>query len=164
MTAVSGVRPDEVRTSDGLRHDWTVEEVLGLYAMPFNDLLFQAQNVHRAHFDANKIQMSRLLSIKTGSCPEDCNYCPQSAHFDTGLEKERLMAVEQVLESARAAKESGASRFCMGAAWRGPKGDDFQTALAMIEGVRGLGLETCASFGLLTREQARQLKEAGLDY
>ena len=146
------------------RRHWTVAEVLGLFEMPFNDLMFRAQSVHRDHFDANRIQISRLLSIKTGSCPEDCNYCPQSAHFDTGLEKERLMQVEAVLQEAKAAKEGGASRFCMGAAWRGPNAHDFETALAMIEGVKALGLETCASFGLLNQEQAKQLKNAGLDY
>lgn len=145
------------------RHDWRLEEVLDLLALPFNDLLFQAQTVHRGQFDANRIQVSRLLSIKTGSCPEDCKYCPQSAHYDTGLEKEKLLEVETVLEAAKAARDSGASRFCMGAAWRGP-GRDFDTVLRMVEGVKSLGLETCASLGLLTGEQAHQLKEAGLDY
>lgn len=145
------------------RHDWRLDEVLDLLAQPFNDLLFQAQTVHRANFDANRVQVSRLLSIKTGSCPEDCKYCPQSSHYDTGLEKEKLLEVETVLEAARAARDSGASRFCMGAAWRGP-GRDFDTVLRMVEGVKSLGLETCASLGLLTGEQARQLKEAGLDY
>jgi biotin synthase len=151
-------------SGDGLRHDWDVAEVEALYAMPFMDLMFQAHTVHRAHFDANRVQISRLLSIKTGGCPEDCSYCPQSAHHATGLEKEKLLAVEEVVAAAAKAKEEGASRFCMGAAWRGPKGDDFQVALAMIEGVKALGMQTCASFGLLSREQARQLKEAGLDY
>lgn len=149
---------------DDLRHDWTVEEVEALFAMPFMDLLFEAHTVHRANFDPNRIQISRLLSIKTGGCPEDCSYCPQSAHYATGLEKEKLLAVEEVIEAAQKAKDEGASRFCMGAAWRGPKGDDFGVALAMIEGVKALGMQTCASFGLLSREQARQLKEAGLDY
>ncbi len=160
MTAAARI----VAQDDDVRHDWTVEEVEALLAQPFMDLMFQAQTVHRANFDPNRIQVSRLLSIKTGGCPEDCSYCPQSAHYATGLEKEKLLAVEEVIEAARAAKESGASRFCMGAAWRGPKGDDFQVALAMIEGVKALGLQTCASFGLLDREQARQLKDAGLDY
>ncbi|NFV79553.1 biotin synthase BioB [Magnetospirillum aberrantis SpK] len=132
--------------------------------MPFMDLIIQAQQVHRAHFPANKVQVSRLISIKTGSCPEDCSYCPQSAHYATGLEKEKLMAVEEVVEAARKAKEEGASRFCMGAAWRGPKGDDFEVAVAMIEGVKALGMETCATFGLLDKWQAQRLKEAGLDY
>ncbi|HLO79168.1 MAG TPA: biotin synthase BioB [Magnetospirillum sp.] len=148
----------------GLRHDWTVEEVEALFAKPFMDLIFEAQQVHRATFDANRIQVSRLISIKTGSCPEDCSYCPQSAHYATGLEKEKLMAVEEVVEAARKAKEEGASRFCMGAAWRGPRGDDFDVAVAMIEGVKALGMETCATFGLLDKWQAQRLKEAGLDY
>ncbi|HIJ61579.1 MAG TPA: biotin synthase BioB [Rhodospirillaceae bacterium] len=149
--------------ADGLRHDWSTAEIEALLAQPFNDLLFQAQSVHRRHFDANRIQISRLLSIKTGKCPEDCQYCPQSAHYDTGLEKEDLVALEEVLEAARAAKDSGASRFCMGAAWRGP-GKDFDQVLRMVEGVKALGLETCASLGLLNAEQAHQLKDAGLDY
>ncbi|MBI5163149.1 MAG: biotin synthase BioB [Magnetospirillum sp.] len=153
-----------ISEDDGLRHDWTPAEVEALFALPFMDLLHQAHLLHRTHFDPNRIQISRLLSIKTGGCPEDCSYCPQSAHHATGLEREKLLAVEEVIAAAAKAKEDGASRFCMGAAWRGPKGDDFQVALAMIEGVKGLGLETCASFGLLSREQARQLKEAGLDY
>jgi biotin synthase len=150
--------------TEDIRHDWTDTEVEALFAAPFFDLLHRAHTVHRTNFDPNRIQISRLLSIKTGGCPEDCSYCPQSAHYATGLEKERLLAVEEVIEAAAKAKAEGASRFCMGAAWRGPKGDDFQVALAMIEGVKGLGMETCASFGLLSREQARQLKDAGLDY
>jgi len=149
---------------DTVRHDWTVEEVEALFALPFNDLLFQAQTVHRAHFDPNRIQISSLLSIKTGACPEDCTYCAQSAHHNTDLEREKLLAVEEVIAAAAKAKADGASRFCMGAAWRGPHGDDFKVALTMIEGVKALGLETCASFGVLSREQARQLKNAGLDY
>jgi biotin synthase len=152
------------KTEDGVRHDWAIEEIEALFALPFNDLMFEAQKIHRANFDANRIQVSRLISIKTGSCPEDCSYCPQSAHYATGLEKEKLLAVEEVVESARKAKEEGASRFCMGAAWRGPKGDDFEVAVAMIEGVKALGMETCATFGLLDKWQAQRLKEAGLDY
>ncbi len=155
VTAVNG---------DGVRHDWTADEVEALFAQPFNDLMFQAQTVHRAHFDPNRVQVSRLISIKTGACPEDCSYCPQSAHYATGLEKEKLLAVEEVVEAARQAKEEGASRFCMGAAWRGPKGEDFEVAVAMIEGVKSLGMETCATFGLLDKWQASRLKEAGLDY
>ena len=153
-----------VKIEDGVRHDWTAEEVEALFALPFNDLMFQAQTVHRAYFDPNRIQVSKLISIKTGSCPEDCSYCPQSAHYATGLEKEKLMAVEEVVAAAAQAKEEGASRFCMGAAWRGPKGDDFEVAVAMIEGVKALGMETCATFGLLDKWQAGRLKEAGLDY
>jgi len=148
---------------DGLRHDWSEAEVEALFALPFSDLLFQAQQAHRANFDPNRVQISRLLSIKTGKCPEDCKYCPQSAHYDTGLEKEDLLEIETVLESAKAAKDSGASRFCMGAAWKGP-GKDFNHVLRMVEGVKALGLETCASLGKLTAEQAKELKVAGLDY
>ena len=160
MSAKNETRED----SGGVRHDWAVDEVETLFALPFNDLMFQAQTVHRAHFDPNRIQVSRLISIKTGACPEDCSYCPQSAHYATGLEKEKLMAVEEVVAAAAQAKAEGASRFCMGAAWRGPKGEDFEVAVAMIEGVKSLGMETCATFGLLDKWQAQRLKEAGLDY
>jgi biotin synthase len=146
------------------RHDWTVEEVRALFAMPFNDLLFLAASVHRRHFDPNKVQLSRLLSIKTGSCPEDCKYCPQSAHYDTGLEKEQLLEVEKVLSAAAKAKEEGATRFCMGAAWRNPNDKDFGKVLRMVEGVKALGMESCATLGMLTAEQAGALAEAGLDY
>jgi len=146
------------------RHDWTVEEVRGLFAMPFNDLLFLAASVHRRNFDPNTVQLSRLLSIKTGSCPEDCKYCPQSAHYDTGLEKEQLMEVEKVLTAAAQAKADGATRFCMGAAWRNPNDKDFGKVLRMVEGVKALGLESCATLGMLTGEQAGALAEAGLDY
>jgi biotin synthase len=151
------------QASDGLRHDWSIEEIESLFALPFNELLFRAATVHRAHFDPNRVQVSRLLSIKTGKCPEDCKYCPQSAHYATGVEKEDLLEIEVVLEAARAAKDSGATRFCMGAAWRSP-GKDFDTVLKMVEGVKSLGLETCASLGLLNADQAHQLKGAGLDY
>ncbi|CAA7626198.1 biotin synthase BioB [Magnetospirillum sp. SS-4] len=147
-----------------LRHDWTQDEVEALFALPFNDLLFRSHTIHRANFDPNRIQVSRLISIKTGACPEDCSYCPQSAHYASGLEKEKLLAVEEVVAAAAKAKEDGASRFCMGAAWRGPKGDDFEVAVAMIEGVKALGMETCATFGLLDKWQASRLKDAGLDY
>ncbi len=162
MTATATIRTQAIGETEP-RHDWRLEEVLDLFALPFNDLLFRAQTIHRANFDPNRIQVSRLLSIKTGSCPEDCKYCPQSAHYDTGLDKEKLVEIETVLSAARAAKESGASRFCMGAAWRGP-GKDFDTVVAMVEGVKAMGLETCASLGLLTAEQAHRLKDAGLDY
>jgi biotin synthase len=151
-------------SADDLRHDWTTDEIEALFALPFNDLLFRAQTAHRRHFDANRVQMSRLLSIKTGGCPEDCKYCPQSAHFDTGLEAGKLMAVEAVLDEAKRAKQSGASRFCMGAAWRNPKDRDLDAIVAMVEGVKGLGLETCMTLGMLTRAQAERLAEAGLDY
>jgi len=162
VTATATIRTQAIGETEP-RHDWRLEEVLDLFALPFNDLLFRAQTIHRANFDPNRIQVSRLLSIKTGSCPEDCKYCPQSAHYDTGLDKEKLVEIETVLSAARAAKESGASRFCMGAAWRGP-GKDFDTVVAMVEGVKAMGLETCASLGLLTAEQAHRLKDAGLDY
>jgi len=156
--------PAASAATDDLRHDWTREEVEALFALPFNDLLFRAQGVHRQYFDPNRVQVSTLLSIKTGACPEDCAYCPQSTRYDTGLEVEQLMAVEAVLERARAAKASGATRFCMGAAWRCPKSRDMPQVLAMVRGVRELGMETCMTLGMLTRDQARDLAEAGLDY
>ena len=149
---------------DGLRHDWSEAEVEALFALPFSDLLFQAQQAHRANFDPNRVQISRLLSIKTGKCPEDCKYCPQSAHYDTGLEKEDLLEIETVLESAKAAKDSGASRFCMGAAWRSPKDRDVVKVAEIVSAVKGLGLETCATLGMLAEGQADRLKQAGLDY
>jgi biotin synthase len=147
-----------------VRHDWTRQEILALFALPFNDLLFQAQTVHRQNFDANTVQVSTLCSIKTGACPEDCAYCPQSARYDTGLDAEKLMAVEQVIEEARAAKASGATRFCMGAAWRSPKGKDMPYVTSMVKGVKDLGLETCMTLGMLSAEQANALADAGLDY
>lgn len=151
-------------TTTTLRHDWQREEIEALFALPFNDLLFQAQTTHRQHFDPNKVQVSTLLSIKTGACPEDCKYCPQSAHYRTDVDRERLLAVEKVLEEAEAAKQQGASRFCMGAAWRNPKDRDMPYVIAMIEGVKKLGLETCMTLGMLSAEQAQVLKQAGLDY
>lgn len=147
-----------------VRHDWTRAEVQALFDLPFNDLLFRAQTLHRQYFDPNEVQVSTLLSIKTGACPEDCKYCPQSTRYDTGLEVEKLMEVEKVLEQARAAKASGASRFCMGAAWRSPKQRDMPYVTAMVKGVRELGLESCMTLGMLTAEQAQELAEAGLDY
>ncbi|KMT64921.1 biotin synthase BioB [Catenovulum maritimum] len=147
-----------------IRHDWKLDEIQALFKMPFNDLLFQAQTVHRQHFNPNEVQVSTLLSIKTGACPEDCKYCPQSARYDTGLEKEKLMEVEAVLEKARIAKKNGSTRFCMGAAWRNPKDRDIPYIVKMIEGVRDLNMETCMTLGMLTREQAITLKHAGLDY
>ncbi len=146
------------------RHDWTRGEVLALFDLPFNDLLFKAQSVHRENHQANEVQISRLLSIKTGRCPEDCAYCPQSIRFNTGLKEEALMQVDEVLAQARDAKRSGASRFCMGAAWRSPKDRDLAKLEAMIQGVRELGLETCMTLGMLTQQQANRLAEAGLDY
>lgn len=147
-----------------MRHVWTHEEVQALFDLPFNDLLFKAQTVHRENFDPNQVQVSTLLSIKTGACPEDCKYCPQSGHYNTGLEKERLLQVEKVLEKAREAKSKGSSRFCMGAAWKHPSDKDLPYVLEMVKGVRNLGLETCMTLGKLTPEQANQLSDAGLDY
>ena len=147
-----------------IRHDWTTEEVEQLFALPFADLLFHAQRVHRVHHTPNAVQMSTLLSIKTGACPEDCAYCPQSVRYDTGLDRETLLAVEDVRERAAAAKAAGATRFCMGAAWRSPKRRDMQIVVEMVKTVNALGLESCATLGMLSAEQARELKDAGLDY
>jgi biotin synthase len=156
--------PQPARIHDGVRHDWTRAEMRALMDLPFPDLLFRAQTVHRAHFDPSEVQISTLLSIKTGGCPEDCAYCPQSAQFDTPVEATKLMQVEAVLDQARAAKAQGASRFCMGAAWRSPKDRDLDAVCAMVEGVRAMGLETCVTLGMLTGQQAHRLKDAGLDY
>jgi len=147
-----------------IRHDWTVAEAQALFDLPFNDLLFRAQSVHRRFFDPNQVQVSQLLSIKTGACPEDCKYCPQSNRYDTGLEQEKLLQVEQVLAEARQARASGATRFCMGAAWRSPKKKDMPYVTAMVRGVKELGLETCMTLGMLSAEQATELAESGLDY
>ena len=146
------------------RHDWTLEQAEALFELPFADLIFAAQSAHRAWHEPNTVQMSTLLSIKTGACPEDCAYCPQSVRFDTGVKAEALMPVEQVLERARAARAAGATRFCMGAAYRSPKARELQSIAEMVRGVRALGLETCATLGMLTPPQAQQLKDAGLDY
>lgn len=147
-----------------IRNDWTLGEVRELFALPFADLIFRAQQVHRAHHDPNRVQVSTLLSIKTGACPEDCAYCPQSVRYDTGLEAEALMEVGTVVARARAAREAGATRFCMGAAYRSPKARDLEKITAMVREVRALGLETCATLGMLSAEQAGALKCAGLDY
>lgn len=147
-----------------VRHDWTRSEVLALFELPLNDLLFNAQTVHRQFFNPNEVQVSTLCSIKTGACPEDCAYCPQSARYDTGLEREKLMAVEKVIDEAKAAKASGATRFCMGAAWRSPKGKDMPYVESMVKGVKSLGLETCMTLGMLDEAQAKSLSDAGLDY
>ncbi|WP_297443158.1 biotin synthase BioB [Acidocella sp.] len=143
---------------------WSRDDVAALLALPFPELVFRAMSVHRAHFDPTKVQVSTLLSIKTGGCPEDCGYCPQSAEYETGTKANKLMAVEAVLAEARAAKEKGAARFCMGAAWRSPKDHDLENVCAMIEGVKSLGMETCVTMGMLTMEQSLKLREAGLDY
>ena len=147
-----------------IRHDWTWQEIGALFDLPFPELMFCAQKVHRQHFDTTAVQISTLLSIKTGGCPEDCAYCPQSARYDTGLHADRLMALDEVLAEARRAKTAGASRFCMGAAWRSPKDRQLDQVCAMVEGVKAIGLETCATLGMLTAPQARRLKQAGLDY
>ena len=143
---------------------WAVADIAELFELPFMDLLHRAQQVHREHFNANEVQLSTLLSIKTGGCSEDCGYCPQSAHHDTEVEADKLMQLEQVLAAARAAKQQGATRFCMGAAWRSPKERDMEKVTDMVQGVRALGLETCMTLGMLDPGQARQLKDAGLDY
>jgi biotin synthase len=143
---------------------WRVADVVALFELPFNDLLLRAQQAHREHFDANAVQLSTLLSIKTGGCPEDCAYCPQSAHHDAGVDADKLMALDAVLDAARSAKANGASRFCMGAAWRSPKDHQVEQVAAMIRGVKALGLETCVTLGMLKTEQAQSLRSAGLDY
>ena len=147
-----------------LRHDYTRAEVLALFALPFNDLLARAHAMHAMHHDPNAVQISTLLSIKTGGCPEDCAYCPQAARYHTGVKAEKLMAFDAVLDKARAAKAAGATRFCMGAAWRSPKDRDVENVAQMIAGVKALGMETCATLGMLTQEQAARFKTAGLDY
>ena len=146
------------------RHNWTREELRALFGLPLSELMFRAQSIHRRNFDPAEVQISTLFSIKTGGCPEDCAYCPQSAKYDTGTRAEKLMPIDSVLTEARAAREAGASRFCMGAAWRSPRARELAQACAMIEGVKALGLETCATLGMLTAQQARELKTAGLDY
>jgi len=147
-----------------LRYDWTAAEVLALFELPFNELMFQAQLAHRHYFDPNQVQVSTLLSIKTGACPEDCKYCPQSGHYHTGLDKEKLLAVEKVVAQARQARETGASRFCMGAAWRSPVAKDMPYVVEMVKQVKALGMETCMTLGMLTGDQAQELSAAGLDY
>jgi biotin synthase len=150
--------------ADAPRHDWTRAEVEALFALPLMDLVFRAARVHRAHFDPNAVQVSTLLSIKTGACPEDCGYCPQSARYETGLKAEKLMPLDEVVAKARLARDSGATRFCMGAAWRSPKDRELAQVAAMVREVKALGLEACCTLGMLTEAQAGQLKDAGLDY
>jgi biotin synthase len=147
-----------------IRHDWTVDEVLALLALPFPELMHAAQTIHRRHFDPAKVQLAQLLSIKTGGCPEDCGYCAQSVHFETGVKATRLMAREAILAEARSAQAGGATRFCMGAAWRSPKDRDIEELCEVVAGVKSLGLETCMTLGMLTASQAQRLKDAGLDY
>ena len=153
-----------VRGPSLVRHDWTRQEIHALFDLPFPELMFRAQTVHRENFDPAEVQISTLLSIKTGGCPEDCAYCPQSARYDTGVQAEKLMALETVVAEACAAKSAGASRFCMGAAWRSPKDRDLDLVCEMVRAVKALGMETCATLGMLTGPQARRLKRAGLDY
>jgi len=147
-----------------VRHDWTLDQIKTLFEQPFNDLLFRAQTTHRANFDANAVQISTLLSIKTGACPEDCAYCPQSAKYDTGLERERLLPLDEVRTAATNARQNGATRFCMGAAWRNPTDKNLDKVIEMINVVKELGMESCVTLGMLTREQTQKLKQAGLDY
>jgi biotin synthase len=164
MSALEKETARGVRVTAEPRADWTAAEVEALFALPFNDLLYSAQWVHRQHFDPNAIQMSTLLSIKTGACPEDCAYCPQSIRFTTSLDRHELMPLEQVRAAAQRAKESGATRFCMGASYRGPKDSQLEPILRMVEEVKAMGLQTCATLGLLRPGQAERLAEAGLDY
>jgi biotin synthase len=166
MTLASHSNPavSVIPIHDGVRGPWTREEALALHDAPFNDLLFQAQTVHRRYFDPNKVQLSRLLSIKTGGCPEDCGYCSQSAHHESGLKASRLMEVERVLAEARKARDAGATRYCMGAAWRSPRERDMEAVVAMVEGVKALGMETCMTLGMLDAGQAARLADAGLDF
>ena len=170
MTTLASISVETLRSSIARAvvpqapHRWPVAEVEALFELPFMDLLFRAQQVHREHFNANEVQLSTLLSIKTGGCSEDCGYCPQSAHFDTGVEASKLMPLAEVMEAAQAAKAQGATRFCMGAAWRSPKARDMERVTDMVREVRALGLETCMTLGMLEAEQAQALKDAGLDY
>ena len=150
--------------SQYIRHDWSLEEITSLFELPFNDLIFKAAELHRKFFDPNEVQISTLLSIKTGSCPEDCKYCPQSAHYNTGLEKEALMEIKRVVSEAKKAKDAGATRFCMGAAWRNLNDRDLDKVATMVSEVKSLGMETCVTLGMLDAHQAKRLKESGLDY
>ncbi|MFV0299801.1 MAG: biotin synthase BioB [Paracoccus sp. (in: a-proteobacteria)] len=158
------LQTDLTADAAGSRKCWTADEARALFDLPFMDLLFQAQTVHRRHFDPNRVQMSRLLSIKTGGCPEDCSYCSQSSRYDSGLSASKLIEVERVIAEARRARDAGATRYCMGAAWRSPKERDMAQVIAMVEGVKALGMETCMTLGMLDGDQARRLKAAGLDY
>lgn len=151
-------------STEKIRHDWTVDEVKALFKKAFSDLIFEAQTMHREFFNPNQVQVSTLLSIKTGRCPEDCGYCPQSVRFDTKVETEALLPLDEVIEKARQAKANGSSRFCMGAAWRSPKDKDLEPVIEMVKAVKSLGLETCVTLGMLNAEQSVRLKEAGLDY
>ncbi len=151
-------------TSQALRHDWSIDEITDLFKLPFNDLLFKAHSIHRDNHNPNEVQISSLLSIKTGACAEDCGYCSQSAKHNTDLERERLLPVEEVIEKAKIARSNGSTRFCMGAAWRNPTDKNLEKVIDMVKAVKGLGMETCITLGMLTEKQSRALKEAGLDY
>ena len=164
MSLAESLPPVSRPALGAVRHDWKRAEVAALFALPFPDLMFEAQRIHRENFDPREVQISTLLSIKTGGCPEDCGYCAQSVQYDTGVKAQKLMALDAVLADARAAKAAGASRFCMGAAWRSPKDRDLDQVCAMVEGVKALGMETCVTLGMLTGPQAARLKHAGLDY
>mgnify|MGYP000885784755 CR=1 FL=1 len=161
MHATTSIAPE---LNNHLRHDWTLKEVRLLFELPFNELLFRAQGTHRSNFNPNEVQLSTLLNIKSGGCPEDCAYCPQSARFDTDVTATPVLDLDAVLSAARAAKSAGATRFCMGAAWRSPKDRDLDKVIPLIEGVRELGLETCVTLGMLNNAQTRRLADAGLDY
>ena len=161
---INDIHPAPHLDSESIRHDWTRDEALALFALPFNDLIYRAQAAHRQYFDANAVQMSNLLSVKTGGCPEDCAYCPQAARYDTDTKAEKIMDVDDVLSEAKAAKAGGATRFCMGAAWRNPKDSDLDKICTMVSEVRDLGMETCATLGMVTDSQAERLSAAGLDY
>ncbi|MER8440432.1 biotin synthase BioB [Mesorhizobium sp. M1312] len=161
--AISEKALPEAQSFEGGRM-WTLKEAQAIHDAPFNDLLFRAQTVHRQNFDPNKVQLSRLLSIKTGGCPEDCGYCSQSAHHESGLKASKLMEVKRVIAEATKARDAGATRYCMGAAWKNPKARDMDAVVAMVEGVKALGMETCMTLGMLDLEQAARLKQAGLDY
>ncbi|MGZ8186518.1 MAG: biotin synthase BioB [Methylobacter sp.] len=162
MSANPAINP--IQISPSIRHNWHLDEVQDLFALPFSDLIYKAQTIHRENFDPNEVQVSSLLSIKTGSCSEDCGYCPQSARYDAGVTPEALMPVDAVLKAAQKAKDQGASRFCMGAAWRKPKDRDIERVIEMVQGVKALGMETCVTLGMLTDQQTLRLKEGGLDY
>jgi biotin synthase len=164
MTLAAIVEENRMPFQQTAKTVWTREMASSLYETPFNDLLFQAQSIHRENFDPNRIQLSRLLSIKTGGCPEDCGYCSQSVHHESGLTATKLMEVERVIAEARKAREAGATRYCMGAAWRNPRPRDMEAVVAMVRGVKALGMETCMTLGMLNRDQADQLSQAGLDY
>ncbi len=163
-SAVQSSAPDRQAADTAAPLRWTTDAVAALFDLPFNDLMFRAQSVHRAHFDPNAVQLSTLLSVKTGGCPEDCGYCPQAARYQTGVANEGLLPVQEIVAAARAAQHNGATRFCMGAAWRGPKQRDLERVIEMVQAVRALGMETCATLGMLKDGQAEQLKAAGLDY